>query len=65
MENETFRIDVISDTHGHLSPELLEELKGADLILHAGDVCSSDDLATLERIAPVKACLGNNDFAGV
>ncbi len=64
MENETFRIDVISDTHGHLSPELLEELKGADLILHAGDVCSSDDLTTLERIATVKACLGNNDFAG-
>ncbi len=63
-ENKSFRIDVISDTHGHLSAELIDELKGADLILHAGDVCSRENLATLEAIAPVKACLGNNDFPG-
>ena len=31
------RIDIISDTHGYLSPALLDELKGADLIIHAGD----------------------------
>ncbi len=64
MQDETFRIDVISDTHGNLSKELLEELKGADLILHAGDVCNPQDIATLEKIAPVKACLGNNDYIG-
>ena len=28
------RIDIISDTHGYLSPALLDELKGADLITH-------------------------------
>ena len=37
------RYDIISDTHGHLSSELLRELEGADLILHAGDCCSVDD----------------------
>ncbi len=64
MDGELLRIDVVSDTHGHLSKELLEQLKGADLIIHAGDICSEEDFATLESIAPVRACLGNNDFSG-
>ena len=34
------RIDIISDTHGYLSPALLDELEGADLIIHAGDLTS-------------------------
>ena len=37
------RIDIISDTHGYLSPALLDELKGADLIIHAGDLTSEMD----------------------
>ncbi len=64
MDCDALRIDVISDTHAHLSEELLEQLQGADIILHAGDICSLDDLEVLEKIAPVKACLGNNDFPG-
>ena len=55
------RFDIISDTHGHLSDELLEAVRGADYIVHAGDSCSDSDFRTLERIAPVRACLGNND----
>ena len=55
------RIDIISDTHGHLSETLLAALPGADLIVHAGDITSEQDLAELETIAPVKAVLGNND----
>ena len=31
------RFDVISDTHGYLSSELLEALQGANYIVHAGD----------------------------
>lgn len=57
------RFDVISDTHGFLSPELLAELAGADVIVHAGDICSASDYRTLCGIAPVKLCLGNNDWA--
>ena len=56
------RFDIVSDTHGYLSPELLEELEGADVIVHAGDICSPGDLRRLERIAPVYLCLGNNDW---
>jgi putative phosphoesterase len=38
-----------------------EHLRGADLILHAGDVCTADVLNELAVYAPVKAVLGNND----
>lgn len=56
------RIDVISDTHGYLSSALVEELEGADLIIHAGDLTSESDYEHLCTIAPVQAVLGNNDY---
>jgi putative phosphoesterase len=56
------RFDIISDTHGHLSDELLEALKGADYIMHAGDCCIISDYVELNNIAPVTMCLGNNDW---
>ena len=56
------RFDIVSDTHGHLSEELLEALEGADCIVHAGDICSETDYWRLEQIAPVRMCLGNNDW---
>lgn len=59
----TQRYDIVSDTHGYLSPELLDELAGADMIVHAGDICSPSDYRTLCDIAPVRMCLGNNDWA--
>lgn len=58
----TTRYDIISDTHGFLSPELLAELAGADVIVHAGDICSPTDYLTLCDIARVQMCLGNNDW---
>lgn len=57
------RYDIISDTHGFLSPELLDALQGADVIVHAGDICSPSDYRTLYDIAPVQMCLGNNDWS--
>ena len=56
------RFDIVSDTHGHLSEELLEALQGADYIVHAGDMCSESDYHRLARIAPIHMCLGNNDW---
>ena len=56
------RIDIISDTHGWLSDELLAQLKGADLIIHAGDITSEMDWEHLKTIAPIRAVLGNNDY---
>lgn len=34
------------------------------MIVHAGDICSSADVRTLQTIAPLKLCLGNNDYDG-
>lgn len=56
------RVDVVSDTHAHLSDELLCALEGADAIVHAGDMTSDDDRKTLCALAPVYQCLGNNDI---
>ncbi len=40
---------------------LWTELRGADVILHAGDVLDQDVLDRLSDLAPVYAVLGNND----
>ena len=58
-------IGVISDTHGLLREEALEELRGSDLILHAGDVGDLGIIRTLSEIAPVRAVRGNTDGAEI
>jgi len=60
------KIACISDTHipggmGMLPMALYEGLKGADLILHAGDITSLDVIEELKLIAPVEAVAGNMD----
>ncbi len=55
---------VISDTHGLLRPEAVAALRGADLILHAGDIGEGDILGELSRVAPVKTVRGNMDREG-
>ena len=56
------RVDIISDTHGRLSPELMGAIDGCDLLIHAGDITSEADFAELEASVPlIKAVLGNND----
>jgi uncharacterized protein len=58
---EIVLIGVISDTHGLLRPEALAALRGAEHIIHAGDIGASSVLASLAEIAPVTAVRGNND----
>jgi putative phosphoesterase len=55
-------LGVISDTHGLLRREAVEALRGADRILHAGDVGDPEILDTLAQIAPVTAIRGNIDI---
>lgn len=55
------RVGLISDTHGLLRPEALAALRGADCIVHAGDIGRADLLDALAAIAPVFAVRGNND----
>src|SRR5271166_4863689 len=54
-------LGVISDTHGLLRPEAIAALRGADRILHAGDIGALEVLKVLEQIAPVTAIRGNVD----
>lgn len=56
------RVDIMSDTHGHLSDSLLAEIAGADALVHAGDMCSLQDYDVLSHIAPLYMAKGNNDF---
>ena len=60
------RVVLLSDTHAPrfwkgLPPAVAEHLVGADLILHAGDVCLPSVLDELAAYAPVHVVLGNND----
>lgn len=55
------RIGVISDTHGHLDPQVLVEFAGVQHIIHAGDIMDGTTLEELESIAPVTAVAGNMD----
>jgi uncharacterized protein len=57
----TFRIGIISDTHGLLRPEAERALTGVDHIIHAGDIGCPEIVNALRRIAPVTAIRGNVD----
>ena len=61
---------MLSDTHAPrywkaCPAEVARRLAGADLILHAGDVCRAGVLEELAAFAPVRAVLGNNDTPDV
>jgi putative phosphoesterase len=60
------RIALLSDTHvptllPELPSQLLEQLAGVDLILHAGDLVSIEVLESLQSVADTVAVQGNVD----
>jgi uncharacterized protein len=60
------RVVALADTHAprrwkSCPPLVAERLRHADLILHAGDVCTAAVLDELSQYAPVLAVIGNND----
>jgi putative phosphoesterase len=59
--NDNCTIGIISDTHGLLRPQVVSSLKGADLIIHAGDVGDPSILDKLDNITSVVAVRGNMD----
>jgi hypothetical protein len=64
------RVAVLSDTHAprrwkFCPAAVAKRLRDADLILHAGDVCTAAVLDELSTYAPVHVVLGNNDGADV
>jgi hypothetical protein len=54
-------VGVVSDTHGLLRPQALDALRGADLIIHAGDVGKPEILNPLRALAPTYVVRGNID----
>ena len=60
-EKNKYLIAVISDTHGLLRDSVFDVFKGADIILHAGDVCGTSIIDKLLKTAPVIAVRGNMD----
>jgi hypothetical protein len=57
----TYRIGIVSDTHGLLRPEAESLMAGVDHIIHAGDIGHPDIIDALRRLAPVTAIRGNVD----
>jgi len=56
------KIGIVSDTHSQKLPkQMLDDFKEADFIIHAGDFCSADVLAQLQRMKEVKGVYGNMD----
>jgi putative phosphoesterase len=57
----SWRVGLISDTHGLVRPEAVEFLRGCDHLVHAGDICTADVLQELAKLAPLTVVRGNND----
>ena len=60
------RVVALADTHAprrwkSCPPPVAAQLRQADVILHAGDVCTAAVLDELTEYAPVLAVVGNND----
>jgi len=61
VPRNSYRLGLISDTHGLLRREAVEALRGSELIVHAGDVGDPKILEELRKLAPVVAVRGNVD----
>lgn len=64
------RVGLISDTHVPIEAKVLPDevfwaFAGVDLILHAGDIYVASVLDSLERIAPVLAAEGDDDYGDI
>jgi len=58
----TTTIAVISDTHAHLDPRIIELVRECDIAIHAGDICGADILESMQpKSGKIYAVTGNND----
>ncbi|WP_373500089.1 metallophosphoesterase family protein [Desulfococcus sp.] len=60
-EKDSYRVGVLSDTHGMLRDCVYPPFETVDLIIHAGDVGREEVLRELKKMAPVIAVRGNTD----
>lgn len=55
-------VAVVSDTHAHLDPRIIEVIRECDIAIHAGDICGADILDKMQpKTGQVIAVTGNND----
>jgi len=63
VNEQIYRIGVVSDTHDRWMPRLAELFRDVDEIWHLGDVCREPVLDELRGINPrLTVVLGNNDY---
>lgn len=63
---DTVRVALLSDTHGHVCPNVLEVVGTCDVAVHAGDIGSAAVLRRLREVTGgVHAVRGNNDVPGL
>ncbi len=55
------KLAILSDTHGLLRPEVVEQLQTADAILHGGDINKQAIVDQLREFAPLYVVRGNNE----
>lgn len=55
------RIAVISDTHGMLREEAMQQVQACEAVLHAGDIGGQDIIHRLRETAPLYVVKGNID----
>lgn len=53
---------ILSDTHGHVHPEILSLADDCEHIVHCGDIGNADVLRQLSQRAALTAVKGNNDL---
>ncbi len=63
-DNRNKTYGLLSDTHGHLHPEVFGLFEGVEKIFHAGDVGDDSLLVELSALAPTFAVAGNVDPPG-
>jgi putative phosphoesterase len=60
------RVAIVSDTHGHICPNVLAIVGSCDIAVHAGDIGSAGVLRQLRNVTGgVHAVQGNNDVPGL
>ncbi len=56
------KIGIVSDTHSlELPPQMIQDFLKVDLIVHAGDFCSWEDVEKFRKIKDLQAVHGNMD----
>lgn len=60
------RVAILSDTHGHVCPNVLAVAAECDIAVHAGDILTARVLQELREVVDeVYAVRGNNDVPGI